>query len=86
VAWERPKMGRKVVVKTCDQPNQPGSADRGGQRAFGKANCSNGATFPNDLVNATLGAIVVAQLRYEYALSLMHRLDGTQTRVGLDDA
>lgn len=36
------------------------------------------------LVNATLDATVVAQLRYEYALSLMHRLGGSQTRVGLD--
>lgn len=38
----------------------------------------------NDLVNATFDATVVAQLRYEYALSLMHRLGGSQTRVGLD--
>ncbi len=36
------------------------------------------------LSNATFDATVVAQLRYEYALSLMHRLGGTQTRVGLD--
>lgn len=36
------------------------------------------------LVNATLDASVVAQLRYEYALSLMHRLGGSQTRIGLD--
>lgn len=38
----------------------------------------------DQLVNATLDATVVAQLRYEYALSLMHRLGGSQTRVGLD--
>lgn len=36
------------------------------------------------LANATFGATVVAQLRYEYALSLMHRLGGSQTRIGLD--
>jgi hypothetical protein len=36
------------------------------------------------LASATFGARVVAQLRYEYALSLMHRLGGSQTRVGLD--
>lgn len=36
------------------------------------------------LVNTTHGAVVIAQLRHEYALSLMHRLGGSQTRVGLD--
>ena len=38
----------------------------------------------DQLVNGTFDAKVVAQLRYEYALSLMHRLGGSQTRVGLD--
>ena len=38
------------------------------------------------LVSATHDAVVVAQLRYEYALSLMHRIGGSQTRVGLDYA
>ena len=36
------------------------------------------------LVNVAFDATVVAQLRYEYALSLIHRLGGSQTRVGLD--
>jgi CheY-like chemotaxis protein len=36
------------------------------------------------LSNSTSEATVVAQLRHEYALSLVHRLGGTQTRVGLD--
>ena len=36
------------------------------------------------LVQRTREATVVAQLRYEYALNLMHRLGGSITRIGLD--